>query len=102
MLENSPFPVSKDLLSQRCGLYRDAQITAIPALPPEEGMNRVAPLHAYSWHAKPMPRILNEPGGCNASILSQTRPLVKQKGREIPEMGFQCAEGSCQESNLLL
>ncbi len=35
-------------------------------------MKRVAPRRAYSRHASPMPRTLNEPGGCVASIFSQT------------------------------
>jgi hypothetical protein len=34
-------------------------------------MNRVAPRRAYSSQASPIPRILNEPGGCDDSIFNQ-------------------------------
>src|ERR1700691_3510178 len=34
-------------------------------------MKRVAPRRAYSSQASPIPRILNEPGGCDASIFNQ-------------------------------
>src|ERR1700733_13310953 len=34
-------------------------------------MKRVAPRRAYSSQASPIPRILNEPGGCDVSIFNQ-------------------------------
>src|ERR1700733_3518362 len=43
----------------------------MPAFPPEEEMKRVAPRRAYSSQASPIPRILNEPGGCDVSIFNQ-------------------------------
>src|SRR5580658_5589039 len=55
----------------------------MPALPPEEEMKRVAPRRAYSSHASPIPRILNEPEGCHASIFNQiVLPDIVDNGRD--------------------
>ena len=52
--------------------WRPEYAAAMPAFPPEDEMNRFAPRRWYSAQAWPMPRSLNEPIGCRASILSQT------------------------------
>ena len=62
---------------------RPAYATAIPALPPEELMKRCFPSLTARSHTAPMPRSLNDPVGCDASILSQIwRPVIELSGRD--------------------
>jgi hypothetical protein len=46
--------------------------TAIPALPPDDEIKRLAPSCARIVVICPIPLSLKDPHGCNASILAQT------------------------------
>ena len=60
---------------------RPTVATAWPALPPDELIRLVAPRACSVLHMYAIPRSLNEPDGCSASILRSTRvPTSSESG----------------------
>ena len=57
--------------------FLEAYAIAFPALPPELPTIVEAPADLASIHVLPIPRILNEPGGCRLSNFKYTGPFPK-------------------------